>query len=106
MLPEIEFEATSHQDEYHTRDLSSVHCDEVEGSLEPPKEIRMKPRKNISQTSNRDEFEAVDQEGTGDHHETKEANRDEGDDNKHEFQALAKESKHVIDQEDIGGPSS
>ena len=44
----------------------------------------------------------MDQEGTGDHHETKEANRDEGDDNKHEFQALAKESKHVIDQEDIG----
>ena len=99
MLSKIE--ATSHQDEYHTRDPSSVHHEEVEGSLEPPEEIN-EAKENISQTSSQDEFEAVDQEGTGDHLETEEANRDEGDDNKHEFQALVKESKHVIDQEDIG----
>ena len=47
MLPEIEFEATSHRDECHTRDPSSVHHDEVEGSLEPPEEIPMKLRKTF-----------------------------------------------------------
>lgn len=103
MVPGIE--ATTHQDEYHTGDPSSVHHDAIKESLEPPEKINEAEEK-LSQTS-KDDFEATakefervtDQEGGEDHLETREANGGRRED---DFEAPAKESKYVMDQEDIG----